>query len=34
MSELEYFEYCFYCECEGETPLPLAEINRKHVEKQ
>ena len=34
MSELEYFEYCFHCECEGEIPLTLSEINRKHVEEE
>lgn len=27
MSELEYFEYCFHCECEGEIPLTFEEIN-------
>jgi hypothetical protein len=34
MEQLEYFEYCFHCECEGEIPLTLAEINRKHVEEE
>jgi len=30
MSELEYFEYCFNCECEGEIPLTLGKINKSH----
>lgn len=34
MSQREYFTYCYECECAGEIPLPLSEINRKPVEGQ
>jgi hypothetical protein len=29
MSQHEYIEYCYNCECEEITPLSLEEINRK-----